>query len=147
MLRFEEFGTKPLNLFRDEQSNLWQVLPAPENPEGVPEGEALEAFLSQEIYPIPTKFANDIDENPWRSQIESWLGRTLESPPAEGRPPGLGWSHQRWEEFKPEVYFQTATSGARTNGGFRDNKQDHGYDKGEFGPGGLYHNTDWYYRL
>src|SRR6185369_7258311 len=30
---------------------------------------------------------------------------------------------------------------ARTNGGFRDSKQRHGYTKGEFGPGGLYHNV------
>ena len=33
------------------------------------------------------------------------------------------------------------TTGARTNGGLRDDKQDHGYSQGEFGPGGLYHNT------
>ena len=69
------------------------------------------------------------------------LGRNLDNPPAEGRPPGQGWSHQRWEEFTPETYFQTATSGSRTNLGFRDRKQDHGYQAGEFGSLGLYHNT------
>ena len=53
----------------------------------------------------------------------------------------MGWSHQRWDEFTPKEYYQTATTGARTNGGLRDEKQLHGYEGGEFGPGGLYHNT------
>lgn len=140
MLRFEEFGMAPLNL-NSAKPTPWSSLPQPANSQSMPEGAALESFLSQDIWPVPTKFANDIEQNPWKNPIESYLGRPLVTPPAEGRPPGLGWSHQRWEEFTPKAYFQTATTGARTNLGFRDTKQDHGYNKGEFAPGGLYHNT------
>lgn len=140
MLRFEEFGAGPLDLEASKPSE-WESLPTPQDSQSIPDGSDLEDFLSQEIWPIPTKFANDIDENPWKEEIESYLGRDLETPPAEGRPPGLGWSHQRWEEFTPESYFQTAMTGARTNLGFRDAKQDHGYSLGEFADGGLYHNT------
>ncbi|MCP4992867.1 MAG: copper oxidase, partial [Gammaproteobacteria bacterium] len=109
--------------------------------QSAPNGEDLEDFLAQGIWPKPRIFANDSHRNPWESQIESYLGRNLRHPPAEGRPPGRGWSHQRWKEFKPKRYFQTAMAGSRTNGGFRDRKQDHGYSLGEFGPDGLYHNT------
>ena len=59
----------------------------------------------------------------------------------EGRPPGEDFSHQRWPEFKPQLYFQSAQAGARVNGGIRDNMQKHHYRRGEFGPGGLYYNT------
>ncbi len=63
-------------------------------------------------------------------------GPPLGNPPAEGRPPGLGWSHKRRFEFKPEIYVQTARAGAHTNGGFRDKKQRHRFKKGEFGKKG-----------
>jgi hypothetical protein len=99
----------------------------------------LEDFLAQRIWPNPSVFANTEDDNPWQKEIESFLGRDLKSPPAEGRPPGLGWSHQRWDDFTPTEYFQSAQAGARVNGGFRDSLQNHGYSAGEFGPGGLYH--------
>jgi hypothetical protein len=142
MLRFEEFGLERLNLNRkNPPKKNWQALPAPVAAQASPDGAALDRFLAQPIWPIPTKFANDTESNPWQPQIEAWLGRALDSPPAEGRPPGLGWSHQRWDEFLPELYYQTAQAGARTNQGLRDGKQNHGYRTGEFGPGGLYHNT------
>ena len=150
LLRFEEFGPEALNLRERRRDFLrnrrqpfegWIPMPAPEDAQSGPDGEALEDFLSQQIFPLPTVLANTRSPNPWQNDIESFLGRALESPPAEGRPPGIGWSHQRWREFKPESYYQTATAGARENGGFRDDKQLHGYSAGEFGPGGLYHNT------
>jgi FtsP/CotA-like multicopper oxidase with cupredoxin domain len=147
MLRFEEFGTQALTLAGDADSEAdetpegWSPLPMAESPQSIPAGDDLESFLSQEIFPTPTVFANDSDLNPWASAISAWLGRDLDTPPAEGRPPGEGWSHQRWDDFTPRIYFQTATTGARVNGGFRDNMQRHGYGAGEFGPGGLYHNT------
>ena len=97
--------------------------------------------MTQDIWPIPSKAANDTDANPWKAPIEAYLGRALDTPPAEGRPPGEGWSHQRWDEFTPQIYMQTATAGARTNGGMRDAYQRHGYASGEFAEGGLYHNT------
>lgn len=140
MLRFEEFGLNRLK-FKKKQPRNWQSLPEPTDLQGIPEGQALDQFLSQRIWPTPTQFANVEDLNPWQHSIEDYLGRPLVTPPAEGRPPGLGWAHQRWREFKPEVYFQTAQTGARINGGLRDRKQRHKYKKGEFGKHGLYHNT------
>ena len=141
MLRFEEFGTESLNLQNLKRPHKWEPLPAPADAQSSPVGTDLENFLTQGIWPKPTKFANDSQKNLWESQIESYLGRNLVHPSAEGRPSGEGWSHQRWDEFKPVTYFKTAMAGARTNGGFRDSKQNHDYSQGEFGPGGLYHNT------
>jgi len=140
VLRFEEFGTDKLK-FHKKKPRHWKKLPKPADAQSIPDGRKLEKFLSQRIWPTPTKFANTKYHNPWEKVIENFLGRDLEKPPAEGRPPGIGWSHQRWDEFKPKVYAQTAQTGARTNGGFRDDKQLHHYSVGEFGPGGLYHNT------
>lgn len=140
MLRFEEFGTDRLKGAKKKKGN-WKPLPAPINSYSIPSGRKLDRFLSQDIWPRPTKYANDRMSNPWQREIESWLGRALDDPPAEGRPPGEGWSHQRWDQFHPRVYFQTLQTGARTNGGVRDKKQTHKYRAGEFGPGGLYHNT------
>jgi len=140
MLRFEEFGGDRLRL-RGRRQRGWSPLPAPQDAQSGPDSAELENFLSQQIWPKPRKFSNTTMRNPWEREIEDYLGRNLRRPPAEGRPPGEGWSHQRWEEFTPKVYFQTATNGARTNGGFRDEKQRHGYTYGEFCPTGLYYNT------
>jgi FtsP/CotA-like multicopper oxidase with cupredoxin domain len=140
MLRFEEFGAEPLKL-KGKKPKKWKNLPRPADAVGGPDGEALEDFLAQEVWPKPREKSNTSQRNPWEKKIEAHLGRNLAHPPAEGRPPGEGWAHQRWDEFPPETAFQTATAGARTNGGFRDSKQYHGYTQGEFAPGGLYHNT------
>ncbi len=147
MLRFEEFGTDNFtgswqNHANGEDSDSDSDFPAPPDAYSPPDGAALEAFLDRDqLSPAPSIFANTADENPWREAIEDYLGRDLEDPPAEGRPPGQGWSHQRAQEFRPKVWFQTAMAGSRTNGGFRDDRQLHGYEIGEFAPGGLYHNT------
>ncbi len=151
MLRFEEFGPVPLG----DSQNVVDLgdFPTPPNASSGPGGSAIDAFLSKYVTPtqalpapFPTRLANDPDNggtdlNPWETQIEAFLGRQLLTPPAEGRPPGEGWAHQRWQEFFPEVYFTTAQAGARINGGVRDQLQLHGYSVGEFGQGGLYHNT------
>jgi FtsP/CotA-like multicopper oxidase with cupredoxin domain len=147
MLLFEEFGTSPLAGAPGLTTPfpLPTTGPAPEqDPNRVaassPSGAAIEAFLDQPgIAPFPTQFANVVDQNPWRPVIESYLGRLLDTPPAEGRPPGQGWAHQRWNEFFPRVFFTTTGSGARVNGGSRDDRQRHGYASGEFAPGGLYY--------
>jgi FtsP/CotA-like multicopper oxidase with cupredoxin domain len=145
LLRFEEFGTLQLTRKAGGRANSdgppknWRLLPAPFDAQSFPDG--LDDFLEQPIWPFPTRYANTGHKNPWQSEIEEYLGRKLRHPPAEGRPPGLGWAHQRWDEFMPKEYFQTATTGARDNGGLRDSLQMHGYQVGEFGPGGLYYNT------
>jgi len=139
LLRFEEFGPVALGENPGMAPQNWQPMPMPANAQSIP--EELDGFLEQPVWPFPSKYSNTRDRNPWETAIESYIGRNLKKPPAEGRPPGLGWAHQRWEEFPPEEIFQTATTGARDNGGLRDSLQMHGYQVGEFGPGGLYHNT------
>ncbi|MGE8147425.1 multicopper oxidase domain-containing protein [Pseudomonas frederiksbergensis] len=106
-----------------------------------PPSAALDAFLRQPgLTPFPSQFSNVVDRNPWQAQIEVFLNRHIGSS-AEGRPPGKGWSHQRWNEFYPQVAYKTVQTGARLNSGWRDSHQMHGYALGEFGPGGLYHNV------
>lgn len=154
MLRFEEFG--PEQLKSADSYARGGSFPRPVNPQSSPDSFALDVFLEQDIYPYPTQAALTVDEaeklgmdanhpevglNPWQEDIESFLNRPLVNPPAEGRPPGLEWSHQRYEEFFPEIYFKSAQAAARTNLGLRDKKQRHQYSLGEFGPDGLYHNT------
>jgi FtsP/CotA-like multicopper oxidase with cupredoxin domain len=150
MLMFEEFGTEKLDPAVTAGTDPMprpKIGPAPEqDPTSVarsaPDGVALEQFLAQGgIAPFPTRFANTGVDNPWKPDVEQFLHRTLSAAPAEGRPPGEGWAHQRWSEFYPQAYYKTAQAGARVNGGFRDKRQMHGYQIGEFGPGGLYHNT------
>ena len=138
LLLFEEFGVEPM---ATEPVPPGLPLPCPQSPVTCPPGTELDAFLSQPLYPEPTVEANEQDMNPWRPLIESTLGRSLDTPPCDGRPPGPGWSHQRWAEFPPVECFQAAQTGARRNSGLRDARQRHGYAAGEFGPGGLYHNT------
>ena len=150
LLMFEEFGTEKLDPAQAAPALPFprpSVGPAPaQDPAQVarsgPASSELDGFLQQAgIAPFPTEYANTAARNPWRPDVEAFLARSLQDPPAEGRPPGKGWSHQRWNEFQPQAFFQTAQAGARTNGGVRDRKQLHGYAVGEFGPGGLYHNT------
>ncbi|HXE97970.1 MAG TPA: multicopper oxidase domain-containing protein [Dongiaceae bacterium] len=149
LLLFEEFGPEPFDANTPQPADTFPVPtagPAPEQDPMIaasgPAGVTLEAFLAQAgIAPLPTQFSNTAAQNPWKAEIEAFLGRQLKNPPAEGRPPGQGWAHQRWNEFLPQAFFKTAQAGARVNGGFRDSKQMHRYEVGEFGPGGLYHNT------
>ncbi len=150
MLLYEEFGTEKL----DPTAEAGKLpFPPPtlgagpeQDPNSVarsgPASPALEAFLRQPgLYPFPTQYSNVLDRNPWKAQIETFLNRQPVGSPAEGRPPGKGWSHQRWNEFYPQASVKTAQIGARVNRGLRDSKQMHGYSKGEFGPDGLYNNT------
>jgi FtsP/CotA-like multicopper oxidase with cupredoxin domain len=137
MLLFEEFGQDPI----PATTVPGDPYPAPADSQSCPDSAALDSFLDQEMFPAATRLANTVDENPWKADIEQFVGRTITSPPCEGRPPGEDWAHQRWAEFPPEVYVKTAQTGARTNLGLRDSRQMHGYGVGEFAPGGLYHNT------
>ncbi|MFM2068754.1 MAG: hypothetical protein RLZZ584_3663, partial [Pseudomonadota bacterium] len=145
LLLFEEFGPEKLS---DAAPAGRNPLPLPAiaprtglpNPASGPDGHALEDFLAQTgIFPFPTRVSNTEDKNPWAPEVKRFLGRPVANSPAEGRPPGEGWAHQRWEEFTPQTYFKTAQAPARVNNGFRDHKQLHDWQAGtEFGPGGLY---------
>ena len=146
MLRFEEFGLVPMG----DEADVVELadMPAPLDAQSGPDPLALEIFLEQYTttteslpYPYPTREANIAEWNPWKTQIETFLGRVLSAPPAEGRPPGEDWAHQRYNEFFPKVFFYTAQAGARENLGLRDDYQLHTYSQGEFASSGLYHNT------
>ncbi len=150
ILLFEEFGPEKLDPQTPPATMTFPVPtlgPMPgQDPNSIarsgPAGTALEAFLRQPgLTPYPTQYSNVLDRNPWKAQIEAFLNRAPVGSPAEGRPGGKGWSHQRWNEFYPQAAFKTVQAGARQNLGLRDNKQMHGYAKGEFGPGGLYYQT------
>ncbi|NUU39200.1 Ig-like domain-containing protein [Pseudomonas sp. C2B4] len=150
LLLFEEFGTEKLDPTLPPPPLTFPVPtvgPAPaQDPNFVarsgPSSTALEAFMKQPgLYPFPSQYSNVLDRNPWKAQIEAFLNRQPVGSPAEGRPPGKGWSHQRWNEFYPQVAFKTVQAGAKLNGGMRDRRQLHNYAVGEFGPGGLYYQT------
>jgi FtsP/CotA-like multicopper oxidase with cupredoxin domain len=149
LLLFEEFGPEKL-----DPTTPAAPLPFPPAAIGplpaqdptsaarsAPPGPALDTFLRQPgLTPFPTQYSNVVDRNPWQAQIEYFLNRHIGSS-AEGRPPGKGWSHQRWNEFYPQNAYKTVQTGIRVNGGLRDARQMHRYTMGEFGPGGLYHNV------
>jgi FtsP/CotA-like multicopper oxidase with cupredoxin domain len=142
MLRFEEFGLKPMPK-RSSEGKAWSSpavsLPMPDDEYKIPAGPSMDAHLRSPLYPEPTRKANESFQSPWKSRVEEYLGRELDTPPVEGRPGGEWWAHQRWEEFYPQEYFQTVQTGARKNSGFRNDMQRHGYATAEFGPGGLHY--------
>ena len=136
LLLFEEFGTLP---YADAACPNCAPLPLPASCGSSPNGAALDAFLRQPLYPAPTREANTRRPNDWAPLISRCV-RPLRTSAAEGRPPGAFFAHQRWEEFPVAVYFKSAQTGARVNGGLRDSYQMHHYSAGEFGPSGLYYN-------
>jgi manganese oxidase len=153
MLLFEEFGPEAMPA---GAAAGFTPFPQPQDSESGPLPAQLESFLAQAgVAPFPTRLANVDLPNPWKRAIETFLGHPLTLPvradgmtpvpgvagPAEGRPSGEDWAQQNWDQFFPRKFFTTAQAPARSNGGFRDAKQRHGYSVGEFGPGGLYHNT------
>ena len=135
LLQFEEFGTKPLDQGKIDNS---AVFPAPATCDQGPDGHALDAFLAKDINSVPVETVDESIPNPWQAQIQKCP--TLEGVTksvAEGRPPGPDFKHQRWGDFPTKRYFQSAITGARTNGGLRNAAQMHGYAHGEYAPGGL----------
>ncbi len=142
MLRFEEFGLQPIPSDPQPPHNLPSPIIQHAEPslcEAYPSESGLEVFLAEPLWPSPQIDANISLPNPWWSLVNSCLGPQGPTSAIEGRPPGNLYAHQRYDEFAPQVYFQTAMAGSRTNLGFRDNLQRHHYAVGEFAPGGLYH--------
>jgi FtsP/CotA-like multicopper oxidase with cupredoxin domain len=139
MMLFEEFGTRAVPA--SECADCTN-LPPVSGCDRSPDGSALDDFLAQPLSPLPTREADTAKPNAWANRVGDCLGTPLASSSVEGRPPGEWFAHQRWSEFYPKVYFQTATAGARDNRGLRDSLQSHHYSVGEFGPGGLYHNAN-----
>jgi FtsP/CotA-like multicopper oxidase with cupredoxin domain len=136
LLLFEEFGPET-----PPTASLAKAKPCPSNAQQCTSGNSVNQFLAQPMYPACSRTANTIDCNPELPMIESCIGRPAPTAPAEGRPGGEQFAHQRWAEFQPQVCFESGLAGSHANSGFRDAKQRHGYAVGEFAPGGLYHNT------
>ena len=135
---FEEFGTQALPA--TATCATCAPLPPPTSCVTGPSGAALDAFLRQTLYPLPTLEANTSRSNYWAASIGSCV-RPLATSSVEGRPPGEWFAHQRWGEFFPTAYFQSAQTGARVNTGLRNAWQRHRYAVGEFRrSGGLYYN-------
>ncbi|PSJ17474.1 hypothetical protein [Nitrosomonas supralitoralis] len=146
MLLFEEFGATKL---RKPCTNCTLSLPKPSDTYSSVNGAAMDDYLAQEIHPFPTMMRNNNVSNPWQDVIEDTHTGPLHplTPEAllttynDGRPPGPQYGHQRWQEFYPQVKVETVVTGAQDNRGHRNQFQKHQYKSGEFGPGGLYHNT------
>jgi FtsP/CotA-like multicopper oxidase with cupredoxin domain len=139
MLMFEEFGNQPMPGINNGPPPA-AGLPVPAGCQTTPNGAALDNFLSQTIFPYPTRAAYDTLPNAWVDKIIECGLLSIGQPSVfEGRPGGEQFAHQRWDEFYPQTYFQSAMTGARVNGGLRDNYQLHHYSVGEFGPSGLYY--------
>jgi manganese oxidase len=146
LMLFEEFGTAAVP---GSTCSTCTPLPQPAaaSCNAGPTGASLDAFLRQPLSPLPTLQANTSLQNNWHARISACV-RPLATSSVEGRPPGEFFAHQRWNEFRTAsatrlgmVYFQTATSGARINGGLRDPLQRHHWLVGEFRPastGALY---------
>ncbi|MGZ4994545.1 MAG: multicopper oxidase domain-containing protein, partial [Methylobacter sp.] len=135
LLMFEEFGLQAMPTSPPSNTSS---LPEPLDCQSTPDGTALDNYLKEPLHPLPTEAANDVLPNAWEASVRKCVGAFTQTV-LEGRPSGKFFSHQRWNEFYPQVYFQSAQTGARTNQGLRDQYQKHGYSKGEFGSGGLYH--------
>jgi FtsP/CotA-like multicopper oxidase with cupredoxin domain len=157
MLMFEEFGTKDYSTSSNSPSSS-HPFPVPSDCNGMAGDPAalatfsdgLDNFLKEDLQSVPTRRTDMSDTgqaitapNPWTAKVKDCLPATATMPymPADGRPGGEDFAHQRWDEFYAQRYFQSAQSGARINGGMRDNLQLHKYQKGEFAPGGLYYPT------
>jgi FtsP/CotA-like multicopper oxidase with cupredoxin domain len=131
----EEFGTRPMPT--TACSTCTPLPPAPAC-DVSPLAASIDTFLRQPLITLPTRLANTTAVNPWLDRISACV-RPVAFSPAEGRPSGEWYSHQRWDEFQPREYFVSGTTGARINNGTRDAWQRHGYAVGEFKLGGLYH--------
>ena len=141
LLLAEEFGTRPIPPSGELPEGAAIQIECGGNLESCPSPLAIDSALASFPAPAPTRECNPLPQNPNKPLLEQMFGRSVPYAPADGRPPGEGWAHQRFDEFPPQVFFQSAQSGARVNSGLRNQFQRHGYASGEFAPGGLYHNT------
>lgn len=134
ILLFYEFGTKNLS----STPSTVTLPPVLGDCSSMPDGAALDAFLKEDLNSTPSRLSNISAANAWEVKIKGCVPG-VNSTVAEGRPSGEEFAHQRWDEFPTQKYFQSAQTGARDNGGLRDNRQMHGYKTGEFSKGGLYY--------
>ena len=141
LLLAEEFGTRPMPANGEVPEGATVQIEASTSLEACPSPASIDAVIQSFPAPAPSRMCNPLPQNPNKPLLEQMFGRSVPYAPADGRPPGEGWAHQRFEEFPPQVFFKSAQTGARVNTGLRNTVQRHGYASGEFAPGGLYHNT------
>lgn len=153
LLRFEELGRIDIkenetNFSNDfgNVSNLTVPRPKEDGFISVSDmGDFMENITSNKLGRPPLKKSNVVEKNPWKDSIA-----TIINPPdftggvAEGRMPGINGEHKLWKNVgsklnNPKYLSITPQCPARVNTGSRDKLQMHGYNSGEFGPGGLYH--------
>jgi FtsP/CotA-like multicopper oxidase with cupredoxin domain len=144
LLMFEEFGLKNISSSSISTSAFPQPAEDPADPTAVcrnaPAGQALDDFLKEDLNSAPSRKSDETSPNPWDAKIRTCVGLSDQTTTtADGRPSGEWFAHQRWDDFPMQVYFQSAMSGSRVNGGLRDKHQLHDYKTGEFAPGGLYY--------
>jgi len=138
LMLFEEFGTHPVPAPTWTCTNC-APLPPISGCSGQANGQALDNFIRQGLWPRPSRDANQTIPSYWAGAVGGCV-RPLATSYGEGRPPGEWFAHQRWDEFYPRAYFQSAQAGARMNTGVRDTWQRHTYSVGEFRRnGGLYY--------
>jgi FtsP/CotA-like multicopper oxidase with cupredoxin domain len=147
MLMFEEFGLKNMSDSSSSTLAFPQPVEDPDDPKAVcrnaPNGPALDNFLHEDLYSVPTRTTDQTLPNLWDAKVRACVELKPETQTtADGRPDGEWFAHQRWDEFPAQAYFQSAMAGSRVNGGLRDKRQLHEYKEGEFGPGGLYYLPD-----
>ncbi|MFM8355138.1 MAG: hypothetical protein ACKOBM_09570, partial [Gammaproteobacteria bacterium] len=130
MVLFEELALRPMPA--TDACPGCQPLPTPVDCRSSPDASTLDGFLAQPLHPLPTEYTDEARRNPWQNQISACIGRVLTRSVNEGRPPGVWFAHQRWEELRPTRYVQSVTAGARVNTGLRDAEQMHRYQTGEF---------------
>jgi manganese oxidase len=143
MVMFEEFGLEHFSDSSNSESSSTTQLPSAADCFSGPDGAALDEFLDEDIHPLPNRVTDDsvtAPSNAWDVKVKECIGLPAEMKTySEGRPTGEFFAHQRADEFPAQVYFQSAMTGSRINGGLRDKKQMHEYKEGEFGPDGLYY--------
>jgi hypothetical protein len=129
LLMFEEFGLNPMP-DPDSVASLNTTLPVAAGCNNSPNGVALDGFLDEKLHPMPRRRVEKDDNDPndvsptmpnaWEAKVRECLPDALTAEDTtlyEGRPGGEWFEHQRWDEFYPKVYFQSATAGARSNSG------------------------------
>ncbi|MEY2783894.1 MAG: hypothetical protein RL277_98, partial [Planctomycetota bacterium] len=108
LLLAEEFGTRPIPANGELPEGAVVEIGCGNDVASCPSPVAIDSALAAFPAPAPTRECNPLPQNPNKPLIEQLLGRPVPYAPADGRPPGLGWAHQRFEEFPPQVFFKSA---------------------------------------
>jgi hypothetical protein len=81
MMRFEEFGTKPMV---GTGCSTCTPVPPPQNCTLGPQSASIDTFLKQALKTAPTRLALTTGANPWELAVEGCLGNSLAQTFAEG---------------------------------------------------------------